>query len=96
MGLETSRALPSRTCIFHRKWTFRVVMSAALLVHATQPLVALPDAADPNVPVAPAKYRPAIRGYMPFRPVEPRDWQGVNREVAPQPKAEPKERDGQR
>lgn len=48
---------------------------------------AMPDVANPDTPVAPAKYRPIIDDYKPFRPTEPRDWRAVNREVAP--KTEP-------
>jgi hypothetical protein len=34
------------------------------------------------------QYQPVIEGYVKFRPVEPRSWQGVNQDVAPKPRQE--------
>ena len=49
-------------------------------------LAASPDVADPQARAPRTKYRPVIENYIPFRPVEPRSWPGVNQEVAPKPK----------
>jgi hypothetical protein len=47
----------------------------------------LPKEANPQERVPRAQYRPVIENYIPFRPVEPRSWPGVNQDVAPKPKA---------
>lgn len=97
MPIETREAPPSRRSgVSGHTRTGVVICCGMLLIGAAQPVLALPDAADPETPVAPAKYRPVIDGYQPFRPVEPKDWQGVNRDVAPRPKTEPEKQDGQR
>jgi len=66
----------------------RVALFAAGLIAAglPAPLSALPEAADPQARAPRTQYRPAIENYVPFRPVEPRSWPGVNRQVAPKPK----------
>ena len=71
---------PSRIAVVLR--VAIAVLSAGLAL----PVSAGPKAADPHAPVPKARYRPIIEGYTPYRPVEPRPWQGVNRDVAPKPK----------
>lgn len=81
LGLD----LPQQIKWFRTAVVLRVaitVLSAGLALPAS----AGPKAADPHAPVPKARYRPIIEGYTPYRPVEPRPWQGVNRDVAPKPK----------
>ena len=81
LGLD----LPQQIKWFRTAVVLRVaitVLSAGLALPAS----AGPKAAYPDAPVPKARYRPIIEGYTPYRPVEPRPWQGVNRDVAPKPK----------
>jgi hypothetical protein len=73
----------------------RAVLCAAslLAMGLAAPLAALPKAADPEARVPRTQYRPVIETYVPFRPVEPRSWLGVNQDVAPKPKPKPKSGD---
>lgn len=66
----------------------RVALFAAGLIAAGIPvhLAASPNSADPKARASRTQYRPVIENYIPFRPVEPRSWTGVNQEVAPKPK----------
>ena len=97
MTFRKSRCrLPSRTSSPHlpqqaeRPYTACVLRVAIAVLSAglTLPASAGPKAADPRAPVPKARYRPIIEGYTPYRPVEPRPWQGVNRDVAPKPKSQ--------
>lgn len=96
MLVKTWKAMPSWHCaIFSRRGISHALLAAWILIYTTHPALAQPDAADPDAPSAPATYRPVIDGYVPFRPVEPRDWRRVNREVAPEPKKDSKDRNEQ-
>lgn len=64
-------------------------VAAIILCGFPQTLHALPQASNPDAPAPRTKYRPIIENYVPFRPVEPRSWSGVNEEVAPKPKPKP-------
>lgn len=66
----------------------RLLIAAILAASFPAIAAALPQAANPDARVPPTTYRPVITDYMPFRPIEPRSWQGVNQEVAPKPREE--------
>ena len=66
-----------------------LLVAAIYLCSVPQALQALPEAARADAPVPRAKYRPIIENYTPFRPVEPKAWEDVNRQVAPKPKPKP-------
>jgi hypothetical protein len=64
------------------------IASVVILVSALpQKLHALPEVAQADAPAPRTKYRPVIERYRPFRPLDPRSWQGVNQEVTPKPKS---------
>lgn len=65
------------------------LLAGTVILASAQIAEAMPEAADPHAPVAPAKYRAILEDYKAFRPTEPRDWQEVNREVAPKTNTEP-------
>lgn len=46
------------------------------------------DPADPDVPVAHTRYKPALSGYVSRRPVEPKPWREQNDRVAPKGSAQ--------
>jgi hypothetical protein len=66
----------------------RLPLAALLTVLIPHALHALPEAADPHAPVPRPQYQPVIKGYLPFRPVDPADWRNANDRVAPKPKTE--------
>lgn len=61
----------------------------ALLLAACKPAttsLAIAEAADPAVPIAPVTYRSSLGTYAGQRPVGPGDWRQQNERVAPQPR----------
>ena len=80
-------ALSARTAK-RRELCLAVTAVAGLLGSPVAYADALPEAANPEAYAPPLQYQPVIEGYVKFRPVEPRSWQGVNQDVAPKPKQE--------
>jgi hypothetical protein len=80
---------PVRGAFGIRSRHLALLATALALCGLPSGLRALPQAADPASPTPRTKYRPVIENYVPFRPVEPRSWKGVNEEVAPKPKPTP-------
>lgn len=86
-----------------RLWRYRlpaVLTVTAMLAQGcaqTPPQIfAGPDAADPNVAIAPAAYRPVFGTYVSQRPVGPSPWLEQNRQVAPKDAAPTPEKGGAR
>lgn len=50
--------------------------------------VAANDPADPNAPVASARYQPVLSGYTAQRPVGPKPWREQNERVTPKGSAQ--------
>lgn len=81
---KTSAAGPMRRCL--TRHSIPVLIGGLLLTAEPGEAPALPQSANPDAPAPQADYRPVIRGYVPFRPVEPRSWTDVNEQVAPKPR----------
>jgi hypothetical protein len=91
MKSKSFRLLPDALPVWAAKWRevcLAVTAVAALLGGPVAYAYALPEAANPEAYAPPMQYQPVIEGYMKFRPVEPRSWQGVNQDVAPKPRQE--------
>ena len=67
--------------------TFAIVSTLALGVGACTPTTPhyLVAASDPSIPGRGPRYATVTAGVKDYRPVGPRDWRELNREVAPQP-----------
>jgi hypothetical protein len=68
---------------------FRVVVLAGMLQGCASPPAAPKHAlkaADPDVPVRPASYRPVLGIYTSQRPTEPSSWRERNERVTPEQK----------
>jgi hypothetical protein len=81
---KTLMARQMRRCLTRR--SIPALMGGLLLAAQPANVLALPQSANPDAPAPQADYRPVIRGYVPFRPVEPRSWTDVNEQVAPKPR----------
>ncbi|RAI34337.1 hypothetical protein [Rhodoplanes serenus] len=63
-------------------------LSAILSACSVPPPMAVGlDPADPDVPVAPTRYRSVTAGTVDYRPIDPKPWAEQNQQVAPQPKS---------
>jgi hypothetical protein len=64
-----------------------ILMGLALAIGACVPATPhyLVAASDPSVPARGPRYVTVTAGVKEYRPVGPRDWRELNREVAPQP-----------
>jgi hypothetical protein len=91
MKSKSFRLLPDALFVCAAKWRepcLSIAASAALLGGHVTYAYALPEAANPEAHAPTVQYQPVIEGYVRFRPVEPRSWQGVNQDVAPKPRQE--------
>jgi hypothetical protein len=91
MKSKSFRLLPDALSVRaakRRELCLAVTAVAALLGSPVTSASALPEAANPEAYTPPMQYQPVIEGYVKFRPVEPRSWQGVNQDVAPKPRQE--------
>ena len=91
MKSKTFRLLPDALPVWAAKWREPCLSIAAVVVLLGSPVTsayALSEAANPEAYAPPMQYQPVIEGYVRFRPVEPRSWQGVNQDVAPKPRQE--------
>jgi hypothetical protein len=91
MKSKSFRLLPDALLVCAMKWRepcLSIAAVAVLLGSHVSYADALPEAANPEARTPSAQYQPVIEGYVRFRPVEPRSWQGVNQDVAPKPRQE--------
>jgi hypothetical protein len=91
MKSKSFRPLPDAQPVCAAKWRelcLSIAAGAVLLGSHVTYASALPQAANPHAHTPPMQYQPVIEGYVKFRPVEPRSWQGVNQDVAPKPRQE--------
>jgi len=91
MKSKSFRLLPDALLVCAAKWREPCLSIAAVIAllssHAAYAR-ALSEAANPEAHTPLMQYQPVIEGYVKFRPVEPRSWQGVNQDVAPKPRQE--------
>lgn len=69
-----------------RKLSIAALGSLGLQACTSVPLPAyLAAPADPTAPVRPVSYQSVTAGTRTFRPVDPKGWEDLNRDVAPKP-----------